>query len=670
MIGSDASNILEDQALFDSFEFDCDQSILPNADLSQLVAGAEGAASFESDETLLDTFHLGSLSPQIRTSDHDADVLLHMSPGDDQLEDIRTLSPLHLYRRTFGNHESPITSGSLFPSLESTQPSSLGTSMPTSGHSSLQFKRTGMQRPGEQSPLWSTPPTGGALNRTRSTSLASAQRRRSRAGSNGSTNPNGTRKAVRKGPLEAGAKKKAGKMRSVGACKFCRDHKRSCALETPCVACIQTYGSDILHHPCRDSLAECITHVSMHDDAKWYPSGRSLSDFHLTPSMTNKTHRIPIVLAFGPPMSVNVRVFQAQSEASVRHRHVVQTPEHRAQKNVSFLCDDLVLPIVLCNTDTLAHDIDEHITRLVESHFREFSWYRDHFNTLEKIYGLYTHYRHSFDQQKYAILLQKALRLLCLIHANDISVDITDPATQEIFMNNIWTPFQPDNRKNAGLTACYVRAEFGTVIPGLARLLMTEVLQSLFQIYNENVSDQLPVVVSVNVLLMMILESIMYKGARVPYHFFLPKTSSSTQATEQSFASDTSSDTGSASSTTSLGSIPYAPNLTSIHNGEACASVLNKRYRKYFAAQHDAFFSLDAHHPRQEQDLANTLGPVPTRFVTEMGDLVRESMDYLENKKRTAPSSSQPGEEVRDISEVFDRLTARFFLDKTEHIAS
>lgn len=269
------------------------------------------------------------------------------------------------------------------------------------------------------------------------------------------------------------------------------------------------------------------------------------------------------------------------------------------------------------------------------------------------------------------MLLQKSLRLLCLIHACDISVSTEDPTVCDIYIKHIWEKFRPENRVNAGLTACYLRAEFGRVIPELARSLLTKILQCLFQIYDEKGRDRLPVVVSVNVLVMMTLESIMSRGARIPYHFLLskgvlpsPSVPPGSVAEPDAGLYRSSSSSSSASDKTTLDLAAYTPNFTSLQNGEACASVLMKRYRNFFAKQHDSFFSLDGQLPYHKDELEDAMGAVPAAFVVEMGVLVRRAGSYLKEKMAT-PCTAQPNDNAQDLSQVFDCLTARFFLDRS-----
>jgi hypothetical protein len=67
-------------------------------------------------------------------------------------------------------------------------------------------------------------------------------------------------------------------------------------------------------------------------------------------------------------------------------------------------------------------------------------------------------------------------------------------------------------------TPCFIRSQFGKIMPGLALRLMKEVLSSLEQLLLNRDSEDWPMSLAILIVVLMTIESIHYHAAKVPYH--------------------------------------------------------------------------------------------------------------------------------------------------------
>jgi hypothetical protein len=116
---------------------------------------------------------------------------------------------------------------------------------------------------------------------------------------------------------------------------------------------------------------------------------------------------------------------------------------------------------------------------------------------------------------QYFRILHQALKLLVLVH---IGGDITLPSREEspVLANLISNTMHLSNDLNP--TPCFIRSQFGAVMPGLALSLMKDVLSSLEQLLLNKDIDEWPVALAVLITILMTIESIHYHAAKLPYH--------------------------------------------------------------------------------------------------------------------------------------------------------
>jgi hypothetical protein len=67
-------------------------------------------------------------------------------------------------------------------------------------------------------------------------------------------------------------------------------------------------------------------------------------------------------------------------------------------------------------------------------------------------------------------------------------------------------------------TPCFIRSQFGAIMPGLALSLMKDVLTSLEQLLLNKDCDEWPIALAVLTTVLMTVESIHYHAAKLPYH--------------------------------------------------------------------------------------------------------------------------------------------------------
>lgn len=304
-------------------------------------------------------------------------------------------------------------------------------------------------------------------------------------------------------------------MRIVGACSNCKLRKEKCDPGTPCKSCLEHYKGDLIKHPCRDRLLRDLSNTFLSDRFGWHPTTRPLEAF-VAPSgfniSTGITYTIPLNFGFGPPLPVPVHALQVEDRHPLLHRHIIYSwPPESASATAHM---HAVLPAVLTSEATcnLMQILDSHLSQLVTHHFRAFPLYCSPLRILREVYifsrSLHTtstHYR----------VLQQALKLLVLVH---IGGDLTLPSRFESpvlaqLINNTM-----DQSEDLNPTPCFIRSQFGSVMPELALSLMKDVLSSLEHIFLNRECDEWPIALAVLITVLMTVESIHYHAAKLPYH--------------------------------------------------------------------------------------------------------------------------------------------------------
>lgn len=302
-------------------------------------------------------------------------------------------------------------------------------------------------------------------------------------------------------------------MRIVGACSNCKLRKEKCDPGTPCKSCLEHYKGDLVNHPCRDRILSDLSGTLLSDRFGWHPTARSLDAFvegyHVS---TGVTYCIPLDFGFGPSMTVPVHAVHIHDSQTLTHNHIIYSwPPQSASVSPQ---THAVLPAVLTQdtTSNLTQALDAHLSLLVTHHFRSFPLYCSPLRILREVYVFFRSLKTNTPQAR---TLHQALKLLVLVH---IGGDITLPSQHNspILSQLINSTMGLANETNP--TPCFIRSQFGAVMPGLALSLMKDVLSSLEQLLLNRDCDEWPVVLAILITVLMTVESIHYHAAKLPYH--------------------------------------------------------------------------------------------------------------------------------------------------------
>jgi hypothetical protein len=322
----------------------------------------------------------------------------------------------------------------------------------------------------------------------------------------------------RKKGLTAEQRSHAALMRVIGACTNCKTRKEKCDPGTPCRSCLEHYKGDLINHPCRDRLLGDQSNVFLSD--RWHPTARPLESF-LAPNrfkVLPETYTIPLYFGFGPSLSMPVHALQSENDHT--HDHVSYSWPPSSSSGTTH--KNAVLPAVLTKGAmvNLTQTLDNHLSLLVSHNFRHFPLFCSPLRILRDVYVFFRSL--STNSPRYRTLHQ-ALKVLVLVH---IGGDITLPSPSGDLSLLQLVQVTMDTPDNITPTPCFIRSQFGKVMPGLAYTLMREVLSSLEQLLLNRDSEDWPMALSVMIILLMTIESIHYHAAKLPYHnsFDKPRT--------------------------------------------------------------------------------------------------------------------------------------------------
>ena len=206
---------------------------------------------------------------------------------------------------------------------------------------------------------------------------------------------------------------------------------------------------------------------------------------------------IPVQFSFGPYLKCSVQVLKTSDPSYFQHKHVHYTSSVSDTPEVSH---DYVLPAVFTDASQLFSAVDSHLSVLVNEHLTRFTPFHSKLRILDKIFKLYTHY--SQGCYEHATLLHQALKFLVLVHNSEFSVPTNDASVARI-LSNAAPGYKGGSQR---VTACILRAEFGKVLPQLARIILEDVLKKLLRICLSRRCDQHPTVVATFCVLMMAIE--------------------------------------------------------------------------------------------------------------------------------------------------------------------
>jgi hypothetical protein len=173
-----------------------------------------------------------------------------------------------------------------------------------------------------------------------------------------------------------------------------------------------------------------------------------------------------------------------------------------------------VLPAILTATAVaeLEQTLDSHIERLVLSEFQAFPLYCSPLRTLHRVYIFF---RSLPKTSEHSRLLLQALKLLVLVH---IGGDITLPKQSESASLKQLVRSTMDVSQDYRPSPCFIRSQFGAVMPRLAEKLMKGVLSTLERLLLSRNGDNWPLALATLTIVLMTVESIHYHAAKLPYH--------------------------------------------------------------------------------------------------------------------------------------------------------
>jgi hypothetical protein len=422
----------------------------------------------------------------------------------------------------------------------------------------------------------------------------------------------GRRVRGRTGALTAEQRSHAALMRRFVSCSNCKRRKEKCDTGFPCKSCLDHYKEDLINHPCRDRLLSDLSTRFLSERLGWHPTVRAIDTFLLSKSYHVSTfaYQIPLHFGFGPALHLSVNPIEIND--TLYHQHVVYAwPPSSSSKEIHI---HAVLPAVLASeaSSNLKETLDHHLTLLVRKYFREFPLYRSPLHILREVYVFY---RTLPTGTAHARLLQQALKLLVLVH---IGGDITIPSPShdpilEQLVNSTMILTEPTTP-----TPCFIRSQFGSVMPALALALMKELLSSLEVLFVKRDSREWPVSLATLLVVLMTVESIQYHAAKIPYHDSYGTSVSHTKQENDNIMDD-----------------------------EGVKSLLNF-YSACFPGCH-ARLSADWHGEGE-------FGITPEdKFVQSVRDAIKTATPYLESKA----TAERIGD---DMGFFFDRLAARLLV--------
>lgn len=319
----------------------------------------------------------------------------------------------------------------------------------------------------------------------------------------------------RKKGLTAEQRSHAALMRIVGSCANCQRGKRRCDPGTPCKPCLEHYKGDLVNHPCRDRSLSDLCGAFLSERLGWHPTGRPLKSFTAPGGFdisSGVTYPIPLTFGFGSALPVWVNAIQLKNDQTLVHEHIVYSwppgsPTGSPHRHA-------VLPAILTPeaASNLTPTLDSHLSLLVTHHFRSFPLYCSPLRILREVY-IFS--RSISRNAPHARTLHQALKLLVLVH---VGGDITLPSQADHPVLSQLIHKTMDISDELSPTPCFIRAQFGAIMPGLALRLMKDVLSSFEQLLlNRDCSDW-PMALAILMTILMTVESIHYHSAKLPYH--------------------------------------------------------------------------------------------------------------------------------------------------------
>ncbi|ORY11230.1 hypothetical protein BCR34DRAFT_484517 [Clohesyomyces aquaticus] len=329
----------------------------------------------------------------------------------------------------------------------------------------------------------------------------------------------GRRQRGRTKALTQEQRKNAALMRVIGVCSNCKRRKEKCDVGIPCKSCLEHYKGDLIHNPCRNQLLSDLSSAFLSDRLGWHPTARPLDSF-IAPGRyreaTGLTYPIPLNLGFGPVLHLPVHAIEIYDSNAEYHKHVIYSwPPGSAAGDIH---THAVLPAILTQEalDSLPDTLENHLSLLVEKHFRSFPLYTSPLRILRQVYIFYRMLPTNTEHWR---LLHQALKLLVLVHIGGdltISAPSSDPNLAQLVRTSMTLNLSAEEEDIP--TPCFIRSQLGSTMPAIAVKLMKDVLSGLEQLLLNRECGDWPIALALLIVVLMIIESIQYHAAKLPYH--------------------------------------------------------------------------------------------------------------------------------------------------------
>jgi hypothetical protein len=467
----------------------------------------------------------------------------------------------------------------------------------------------------------------------------------------------------RKRKLTDGERRDAHLMRRLRACYACKLRKIKCDPGIPCKRCVIHWQDDLRNHPCRGDQLQIIADTMILENAfprgnpdRFMPNGYTLGE---------KDTDIKFDLGFGTtPMTLRCRLVVLRSRSGFQdgdepliHTHMAYSWPPCADLSDRTTRLELVFPVKIAAGQNLEAIVESYLGELLEQqNFFYFPSYQSHLKVLLGIYWIYQQHK-QHTQVSFSVLatqatnissqfpklpLEDVLKLLVLVHMGGELRVCRDPQSQAILSRYAGVA-------HLKVTPCLVRAQLGEVFSKIAHKLMTSVLKELEALSQVTDPQKFPVIVGTFSVLAMVLESLQYHVAKLPYHCH--NDNPTTVSTHLHGLGEPS--------TRDLAD-PGADILLRFYKATACYQKLGELGT---GAKSDLKFSLSSlFAPRGGQSSHGARsgsvrrGKEPAAFLNGLHNAVAESRDYLAHKATLIVAP------YHDLTAFFDRLLARMYI--------
>ncbi|KAJ4301006.1 hypothetical protein N0V90_003095 [Kalmusia sp. IMI 367209] len=323
----------------------------------------------------------------------------------------------------------------------------------------------------------------------------------------------GRRQRGRVGALTAQQRSHAALMRLIGSCSNCKKRKEKCDPGIPCKSCLDHFKGDLVNHPCRDRLLSDLAGVFFTERHGWHPTARALEacvgNYQVQPGFP---FSVPIIFGFGSALNIPVCTIQFDNaDTALYHEHIIYSWPPSAslgETRTHAVLPAILTPEAMSNIEEM---LDNHLTLLVDKHFSSFPLFCSPLRILRHVYVFC---RSLPTNSSYSRLLHQALKLLVLVHVGGditLSPSLSDPNLEHLLRTTV-------SVEGVIPTPCFIRSQFGSIMPRLALKLMREVLLSLEQLFLNRECHEWPAAVATLIVVLMVVESIQYHAAKLPYH--------------------------------------------------------------------------------------------------------------------------------------------------------